>query len=645
MARVRLRQKLVASILFLVSLTAFLITYKEDFRELPDRLHAPFFNPEPASSLDSPTDIFEPDLGYIADQHPIEDLIGKADAEANEIAGRQTHTLSATAVAYRQRRGRHPPPNFDKWFDYAVSQNCLIVEDFFDQIYRDIEPFWGLSAATIRDAAATLPNTIRVRNGKVQEITSEWTFVNAYVDLLKQIESYLPDVDLPINEMDESRIVLPWEDVDELMSRSIRSRDLHNLPSITSYDTFNGTPQSVSEHSWLREGPYWNIAREGCPPTSPARATALDADFSTPPEFPSAWPEQTYQGFVSNWTVAKDPCIHAHLRNMHGSFVEPISQSTTTKLLPMFSGSKMPFNNDILLPAAVYWNDDDAFSTTSARVPWSRKRNEVLWRGSASGGRNTDHNWTRFHRHRLLSMLNGTQIQMALEARDATTAAQETVEEPTRKGTPSAYQSHSVPSNFPLPNQTLYPLHSSTLGVLPDWMRSLSNAAFTWLVCFPATRDYRCPYTGSWYRRGNTMPLARMFRAKYLPDVDGNSFSGRYRAFLRSNSVPIKATIYNEWHDDRLVAWKHFVPMDNTFVDLWAILEFLVARDEATERIARAGSEWADRVLRREDMLVYVYRLVLEYARVQSETRAEMGWAEEGMKDEAVSNRNRRFHT
>ena len=69
--------------------------------------------------------------------------------------------------------------------------------------------------------------------------------------------------------------------------------------------------------------------------------------------------------------------------------------------------------------------------------------------------------------------------------------------------------------------------------------------------------------------------------------------------------------------------------MDNTFVDLWSILEFLFQNDEVAERIARQGREWAESVLRKEDMLVYVYRLLLEYARVSDPDREEMGFADD----------------
>lgn len=600
----------VALVVILTVVIIVLWSYKEEIREVPDRWHGPFLNPEPVSSLKSPSDIFVTDHNKLG-AHPIDDLVVAAENELDELLQKRSHDVATAAAAYRARRGRHPPPKFDEWVAFALARDCIVVEDFFDQIYRDIEPFWGLSPAEIRGAAANTRDLIQIRNRQVARSTKDWFFVNAYFEMFKELAVCLPDVDLPINTMDESRVLVSWEDINDLMSRSDEGKSTQRTPAITSFNSIEGKPRSASEPSWLHEGPYWDIARKGCHPDSPARPAALDGDFSTPPEFPDAWPSATHQGYVSNWTIAKDPCIHAHLRNLHGSFVEPISQSTTTRLVPMFSGSKMRFNNDILLPPAVYWHGDKRFTSDYARTPWSQKRDEVLWRGSASGGRNTAINWTRFQRHRLLSMLNGTQVQLTMDAANAS--------RPTS----------NVPHNFPLPNRNLYPLQSAAQGLLPDWIRSLSNAAFTWLVCFPATKDYACSYTGAWYRRGGEMPLHRMFKAKYLPDVDGNSFSGRYRAFLQSNSLPIKATIYDEWHDDRLVAWKHFAPMDNTFVDLWPVLEYLVSHDDVAEKMATDGRRWSEKVLRKQDMLVYVYRLVLEYARVSDDARAEMGWAEE----------------
>lgn len=65
--------------------------------------------------------------------------------------------------------------------------------------------------------------------------------------------------------------------------------------------------------------------------------------------------------------------------------------------------------------------------------------------------------------------------------------------------------------------------------------------------------------------------------------------------------------------------------MDNRFYDLFKILNYFIPegnpqlfkeRDKQAEEVGRAGAEWAARVLRKEDMQLYVYRLLLEWGRV-----------------------------
>ncbi|CRJ88141.1 hypothetical protein BN1723_001522 [Verticillium longisporum] len=139
-----------------------------------------------------------------------------------------------------------------------------------------------------------------------------------------------------------------------------------------------------------------------------------------------------------------------------------------------------------------------------------------------------------------------------------------------------------------------------------------------------------CTMVEPYYAVADELPMKKMYNHKYLPDIDGNSFSGRYRAFLLSSSMPLKSTIYAEWHDDRLVPWVHFVPFDNTYVDLYGIMDyFLRGRDAAAEGIAADGKRWAETVLRREDMRLYVWRLLLEYARVMDDNRDRLAFVQD----------------
>ncbi len=127
--------------------------------------------------------------------------------------------------------------------------------------------------------------------------------------------------------------------------------------------------------------------------------------------------------------------------------------------------------------------------------------------------------------------------------------------------------------------------------------------------------------------------MKKQYNYKFLPDADGNSFSARFRGFLRSTSLPLKATVYAEWHDDRIVPWVHFVPLDNTFQDIFPVLEYFAdgsgPGDAAAQFIAEMGREWSEKVLRREDMRLYVWRLLLEWARVCDENRHALGYVDD----------------
>lgn len=47
--------------------------------------------------------------------------------------------------------------------------------------------------------------------------------------------------------------------------------------------------------------------------------------------------------------------------------------------------------------------------------------------------------------------------------------------------------------------------------------------------------------------------------------------------------------------------------------------------DEIARQIVENGRDWAVQVLRREDMVLYFWRVVLEYARICDERREQMG--------------------
>jgi hypothetical protein len=322
----------------------------------------------------------------------------------------------------------------------------------------------------------------------------------------------------------------------------------------------------------------------------------------------------TYKGYVSNFTLSVDFCHQPDIQSLHGMMIEPLSISSTKTLFPMFGGSKLPTNNEILLPAPVYWSNEERFSGGDNHgVPWAEKQNEVIWRGVATGGRNKPSNWKGFQRHRFVAMTNSTQVEQA-ESWEA------------------------IPPNWAMPTSQ-YNLAAQQENRLGEWTGEWANTGLVDLMCVVLEPNGTCNYTTPYFSLTPGVSMGGQFERKYLPDIDGNSFSGRYRGFLMSTSLPIKATIFREWHDSRLVPWKHFVPMDNRFMDFWGIMQYFLGyegegiriegHDKEAEKIAIAGQEWANKVLRKDDMQIYVLRLLLEYARLGDDRRHNLGWVED----------------
>lgn len=561
--------------------------------------------------------------------HPIDKLITDARIEFNELLGKRSLNVEQAASRYRERRGRHPPPGFEQWFAAANKMDAVVVEEFFDRIYHDINPFWGLEPREIRTRArGEEPYMIRVRNGKATATTpdgGELHFrVRQWLRLVERIASHLPDLDMYVNHMDESRVMVPWEDISELVAAGAKTRAL--APPHEATSTYHGVADVESndryDAHWLGSDAhkFWDFTRDACPPGSPGRNISSLPTFDAPIEYPSApVSEYTYEGYVRNHTAAQDPCLQPHMRGMHGQYVEAISMSTTRTLVPMFGECKLPTNNEMLIPSAMYVAEDERkdYSGGGARGgPWKDKKDAVIWRGAASGLRNKADNWWHNHRHRFVQMMNGTTLS-ALEAGDEGAA-------PT----------------FRLPPAGADPYHvrARREGRLGEWVSTWSDVAFNTMLCDPPEHDgdrplKSCKHTDAYMSVAPEMPFERMYDYKYLPDVDGNTFSGRYRAFLQSTSMPLKSTLYAEWHDDRLRPWVHFVPLDNSYMDVYGVMDyFLGGHDAEAERIALDGQAWANAVLRVDDMALYTWRLLLEYARVMDDDRDRLAYVDDLLK-------------
>ncbi|QPG98095.1 hypothetical protein C2857_007249 [Epichloe festucae Fl1] len=545
--------------------------------------------------------------------HPIRKLMVESKAHHDALLAKQSHSLGSAAAAYRTRRGRHPPPGFDLWYQAASEANAVIVEDFFDRIYKDLTPFWALDTSEIRRRANAWHHVVKVRNGTARgegDTDGLVPWLKLWTALVEEMAEFLPDVDMPINYMDESRLLVPFDQVAKLVHKEAKERKMIDVRHATT--EYKG----LLDIDLARPGPYdpkwygpniqyWDLFVRTCGPDTPAHGVQQLTDWSGPAQFPKDYkPVYSYGGYIQNFTASSDACLQPHLRQLHGSFIEPISLSSTDELIPLFGGSKLPQNNEILIPGAMYLDKGDFYSGGESHgSSWNRKKDGTVWRGESSGGRAKEHNWHHFQRQRLAQMLNATVIT---EAEESGVRAK----------------------TFDFPSADLYPsarLHNGNLG---PWIKEFANAGFVRLCS-----SEECPfYIDSFSKQGH-MAMKKQYGYKFLPDVDGNSFSARFRGFLRSTSLPLKATVYAEWHDDRLTPWVHFVPFDNTFQDLYPIFDYFSDNggpgDAAARFIAEQGQAWSEKVLRREDMRLYVWRLLLEWARVCDENRHTLAYVED----------------
>lgn len=124
-------------------------------------------------------------------------------------------------------------------------------------------------------------------------------------------------------------------------------------------------------------------------------------------------------------------------------------------------------------------------------------------------------------------------------------------------------------------------------------------------------------------------PFNVNLKHKSLLDIDGNAFSGRFYAFLQSRSLVLKQALFREWHEDRIVPWVHYIPLRLNGTDHLEVMRFLTQEEEGqrlAREIAEESREWVGRSLRKVDMQAWMFRLLLEYARLVDDQRDELGF-------------------
>ncbi|KAJ6487037.1 hypothetical protein C8R45DRAFT_1145778 [Mycena sanguinolenta] len=199
--------------------------------------------------------------------------------------------------------------------------------------------------------------------------------------------------------------------------------------------------------------------------------------------------------------------------NFSAFLIETAKPGYTTDLYPMLSMATIsPCFADILYPTQYYydrsrWSAKFAFSDN---VPWNDKKSLLYWRGTSTGGIIIGDNYHSFMRFRLMDI-----VQQHPELMDVRLAA---FAEPYCGGLSSGCDREGIIAKY---NMT-----------------------------------------------GRGDPREDVYKFIYALDVDGETFSGRFLGLMRSGSLVFKSTFFEEYFNDWLRPFEHYVPVLPDLSDL-----------------------------------------------------------------------------
>ncbi|KAG7440347.1 uncharacterized protein BT62DRAFT_1080961 [Guyanagaster necrorhizus] len=523
--------------------------------------------------------------------HPIYQLIEFSEKKWEAKLQRASKTLNEAVIEYERRYKRAPPRGFDKWWEY-VEKNNVQLPDEYDQIYRDLEPYWGVNPVDLirivrewegHEDSFTFGKEEGHRAGLVNYTIRDSSTHDRVFDgtrmlseLLEDVDDFLPPFRAVFQPHDNPEHATDWE---------LREKALEHARAGTYIDVEHPVVP-IKYHGWI----------SGCDPTSPAWKDPIDFNFnvSWPPPPPDA-----PKTFVFDHRKTMDPCLHPHLLREHGQFLPwgkgPVPSH---RMFPSFAYSQTLLHHDITIAHMVSWLGE---LSDEEDIVWEKKTDDRLqWRGRTTGiYHNRDLEWPLSQRIRMMDW-----VEKGMDDNVKILAPPTSKDDPVGKG-------------------QLVPKARYGPAMLD---MAFSNDPGQ---CDPEV----CKVLATLYEFTKGQSQTEQARYKYIFDVDGNAWSGRFKRLMSSHALIFKSTIYPEWFTDRLMPWVHYIPIQVDYSDLWDTLVFFHGdlkgdnnHDDLARKIASAGRDWSHTFWRKEDMTAYNYRVFLEYARVMSTDRAAMSY-------------------
>jgi hypothetical protein len=516
--------------------------------------------------------------------HPIQQLSRRAAYDFGSCNASQSTSLSEAVAKYRHRYGIPPPPQFDKWYNFAVSRGAQLVDEY-DTINDSLRLFWSVPPQQLRARAAWLLAHrddlslmgVSLRRGQVMVRGSgqgEYQHT-ATREMISKFSEWLPDMDLVFNVNDEPRVLVPWEDASR-MENIVAIGRTNARAVLQAFTLTNSTGLACEDIQFTRleQQNTWPQVKYSCPIDTPARAFCSNGTDET-----AIFPFQGVR-FVTDVGLQSDMCLRPSLRDTIGLLASPNALSITKDLVPILSPSKLSPFADILYPSPYYYAEKVKYDVDlEDEVPWENRTAQLYWHGATSGGYSSDGQWRSFLRQSIVSRLTLPDPAAAIHVLE-------------------------------LSNTSLF-WEAATEGAQQASERY--DILFTEIKqCSPQD----CADMLQHFGRHPSTPQTDTWKFKYLLGVDGNALSGRFPSSLASGSVVMKVAFFREWWNDRMFPWRDYVPLTETVNEVPELLRYF-ENDAEGQQIARKfaenGRRAADERLRKEDMEIYMFRLLLEY--------------------------------
>ncbi|KAJ6442794.1 methyltransferase [Purpureocillium lavendulum] len=484
------------------------------------------------------------------------------------MLGRQSCNLTAAASEYRRRYGIEPPRGFEAWYYYAVAHASPIIDEF-DIILASLAPLFKLSGLQVREKmlAASGVDGVDIWKCQFDGQTGE-TRCSHPSRSGGHIQGTLGKwLEGAIGEMPGVEFLVNHLDEPRVM-----------LPAA---DQATEHEEQIRVRD-LSQQPIWDELTKTCSRRQGITATpgtSLSGDGVVTHGVP----------FVTDIRADKDLCQHPEYRELHGMAMSPTTFLMVEGTVPILTTGTTSTMGDVLFPSTAYEGEGgDGFTYDEASdMAWEKKRNNLYWAGSTTGAYASDDGWKKYHRHRFVALgrgLEGDRKHWYLRER----------------------------------NGFLQRI------ALPFFRRDLFDVAFTSAI---QCRNDVCESQRRYFDVQPRADKDAALGSKLVFDMDGNGISGRFVKLLASRSAVLKQTLLREWHDERLVPWVHYLPVSLGLGELPEMVAWLTGTEEGRRRakaVADNGREWAARAMRTEDRSIYMFRLMLELARLQDPEREAM---------------------